>query len=291
MHASTLTTSGRVLAVLAATGLVGTVQHAPITRPAAGHAARIAALAWLRAAVATNPNIPAPGTSPTPAVSGGITRYASDNWSGYADTASGAFTSASARWVQPSITCQGKENELAALWVGIDGFNTSTVEQDGTIAWCYEGSAYAADWWEMYPTNDIQVVNAIAPGDAITATVTRSGTSYTLAVTDSTNTAASFATTQSCASTICKDESAEWIAEAPDGYRGLWPLAHFKTWGLMSAAVATSTASGTITTFTPYRITMVDSAFGGSSYPLAAPGNLSVSAGLDGFPLAWRNSY
>ena len=71
------------------------------------------------------------------------------------------------------------------------------MEQDGTLIECYEGATYQFTWWEMYPTNDIQVVGeSLAAGDHITASVVRSGTSYTLAVTDSTHTANSFSTTQ-----------------------------------------------------------------------------------------------
>jgi len=50
-----------------------------------------------------------------------------------------------------------------------DGFNNGTVEQAGTAATCSYGAdptpSYYA-WWEMYPTNNIQVAPLnVSPGD------------------------------------------------------------------------------------------------------------------------------
>ncbi len=110
------------------------------------------------------------------------------------------------------------------------------MEQDGTLAECYLGSLYQYTWWEMYPTNDIQVVgSSLAAGDSITSSVVRTGTSYTLKVTDSTHSTDSFSTTQTCSS--CANSSAEWIAEAPSGSSGVYPLAHFSTWTASGATV------------------------------------------------------
>ena len=55
------------------------------------------------------------------------------------------------------MTCTSATS-LAAFWVGIDGYSSSSVEQDGTLVECYRGTAYYYTWWEMYPTNAIQVV-------------------------------------------------------------------------------------------------------------------------------------
>ena len=41
-------------------------------------------------------------------------------------------------------------------------------------------------WYEMYPADSVEVGTGVQAGDAITASVVRSGTSYTLQVTDST---------------------------------------------------------------------------------------------------------
>ena len=64
----------------------------------------------------------------------------------------------SASWTEPTPSCSGRTESLAAFWVGIDGYSSDSVEQDGTLIECYRGSTYQYTWWEMYPTNDIQVV-------------------------------------------------------------------------------------------------------------------------------------
>ncbi len=212
----------------------------------------------------------------------GQTSVESTNWSGYADTGS-SFSNVTGSWTEPSATCSSRTTSLAAFWVGIDGYSSDSVEQDGTIIECYERAAYQYTWWEMYPTNDIQVVGStLAAGDSITASVVRSGTSYTLAVTDSTNPSNSFTTTQTCSD--CANSSAEWIAEAPSGSSGIYPLAHFSTWTDSGSAVTEGTTSGVISSFTDDEITMVDN----SGAVKALPGALN-SAG-NGFAVTWERA-
>jgi len=209
----------------------------------------------------------------------GLTQVQSTNWSGYADTGSG-FSTVTSSWTEPSATCSSSTTSLAAFWVGIDGYSSSSVEQDGTLIECYQRVAYQYTWWEMYPTNAIQVVgSSLATGDSITASVVRSGTSYTLKVTDSTHSANSFSTTQSCSS--CANTSAEWIAEAPSGSSGVYPLARFSTWNAANATVAEGSTSGVISSFTDDEITMVNS----SGTAKATPGALNSSG--NGFSVTW----
>jgi peptidase A4-like protein len=211
----------------------------------------------------------------------GLTQVQSTNWSGYADTGS-SFSQAAGHWTEPSASCSGSTESLAAFWVGIDGYTSSSVEQDGTLIECFDGSAFQYSWWEMYPTNAIQVVgSSVAAGDSITASVVRSGTSYTLKVTDSTHSANSFTTTQGCSS--CANTSAEWIAEAPSSSTGVYPLAHFSTWTDSSSTV-TAGSSGVISSFTDDEITMIDS----SNAVKAQPGSLNSSG--NGFSVTWERA-
>jgi hypothetical protein len=214
----------------------------------------------------------------------GVSQVESTNWSGYADTGS-SFSQVAGSWTEPSVSCGSRRSaeSLAAFWVGIDGYSSDTVEQDGTLIECYRGTAYQYSWWEMYPTNDIQVVGeSVASGDSITASVVRSGTSYTLKVTDSTNTTNSFSTVQSCSD--CANSSAEWIAEAPSGSAGIYPLADFGTWTESSATVTEGSTSGVISSFTDDEITMVDN----SGLVKAQPGALNGSG--NGFSVTWERS-
>ena len=212
----------------------------------------------------------------------GLTQVESTNWSGYADTGS-SFSTVTSSWTEPTGTCSGRTESLAAFWVGIDGYSSDSVEQDGTLIECYRGTAYNYTWWEMYPTNDIQVVGeSLKPGDQISASVVRSGTSYTLAVTDSTHTANSFSTKQTCSS--CANSSAEWIAEAPSGSSGVYPLTDFGSVSLSKATVTEGSTSGVISSFTDDEITMITS----SGATEAQPGALNSSG--SGFSVAWVRS-
>jgi hypothetical protein len=214
----------------------------------------------------------------------GLSDVTSTNWSGYADTGS-SFSDVSASWTEPGASCTSRTTSLAAFWVGIDGYSSDSVEQDGTLIECYDRTAYQFTWWEMYPTNDVQVVGeTAAAGDAITASVVRSGTSYKLTVTDSTHTADSFSTTQTCSASSCVDSSAEWIAEAPTGSSGVEPLSDFGTWTASNAAVTEGSSSGSISSFTDDEITMVDN----SGATKALPGALN-SAGT-GFSVTWERA-
>jgi hypothetical protein len=222
--------------------------------------------------------------------SGRLTTAESTNWSGYADdnTSGNAYSRVTAKWTVPAITCPTKEQQLAAFWVGIDGWSSGTVEQDGTLAQCYEGTAFYYTWWEMYPTNSIQAVGTtVKPGDKITATVVKTGTNYALTVTDATTSGNNISTTQSCAAATCVDSSAEWIAEAPGGPRGEYPLPNFKKWTASAASVTSASTKGAISSFPDDEVTMVTSFTGG--YALATPGALNAAG--TGFPVTWDNSY
>ncbi len=272
------------LSVFGLTALLSTAANAST----AGTAARPAPAAARAAALATIKQlaIGQHGTDQRLHSAGkvsGLSQVDSTNWSGYADTGSG-FSQAAGSWTEPGATCS-RSTTYAAFWVGIDGYSSDTVEQDGTLIECYGGTAYQYSWWEMYPTNDIQVVGeSVAAGDSISASVVRSGDSYTLSVTDSTHTANSFTTTQSCSD--CDNSSAEWIAEAPccTDSGGILPLADFGTWTESGATVTESSTSGVISSFTDDEITMVDN----SNRVKAQPGALNGSG--NGFSVTWERS-
>lgn len=211
----------------------------------------------------------------------GLSQVQSTNWSGYADTGSG-FSTVTGSWTEPGVSCTSTTS-LAAFWVGLDGYSSSSVEQDGTLIECYRGAAYYYTWWEMYPTNAIQVVGStLHAGDSIAASVVRSGTSYTLKVTDSSRPADSFSTTQTCSS--CANSSAEWIAEAPSGSSGVYPLSDFGSWTESGATVKAGSTSGVISSFTDDELTMINS----SGATKALPGALNSNGNR--FGVTWERS-
>jgi hypothetical protein len=217
------------------------------------------------------------------------TDVGSYNWAGYADVSATdqEFTKASGAWKVPAVTCTS-EDRVTSEWVGLDGATDTTVEQDGTSAQCFEGTAIYYSWYELYPAGTVEVGTTVAAGDSISASVTRSGTSYTLKLTDSTHTANSFSHTATCALATCKDLSAEWIAERPAySTTGIVPEAQFKT---VSFSAASVTAGGKTTTISGYsgtndNITCLDST---GTYDIVATSGLT---GGDAFTNTWKDSY
>ncbi len=217
-----------------------------------------------------------------------LKQVTSTNWSGYADTGTG-FSSITAKWTQPKVSnCSTSGPVKAAVfWVGIDGFTSSTVEQGGTGALCGGGQPLVYfTWWEMFPTNSIQLVGVtVKPGDKISASVVRSGTKYTIKVTDSTTAGNSFTNAPQTCST-CKNSSAEWIGERPSTSSGTTPLPKFSTWTVTAATVKAGSKSGTIKTFPDDEITMINNRT--AKKVLAKPGPLN-SAG-NSFKDVWKAS-
>jgi hypothetical protein len=263
---------------LALMGTAATVSSA--THGSSAPAANTAATRYLsHISAPMDPAGPHPAAGPDNATD-------SFNWSGYVDLDSkkGSFTQASASWTVPAITCT-QEDQIASEWVGFDGETDRTVEQVGTLGQCFEGSAIYYDWYEMYPAGTVVEHQMTAPGDQVTATISRSGTSYTLSIADSTNAADGFTATASCSAAKCKDTSAEWIAERPT-YRttGLTPLVDFGTWNPGNASVTSGGTVGNIDSFNPEAVTMIDST---GTYDL----DTVTTGATTGFTATWKDSY
>ncbi len=210
------------------------------------------------------------------------------NWAGYADVSgtSQEFTAVSATWVAPALKSCSSEDRVVVDWVGLDGWTNDTVEQDGTYAQCFEGQPFYGVWWEMYPTNTIQIAGGLTPGDSITGSVVRNGTAYTLAVVDHTNSADSFTENTTCALSTCLDTSAEWIHERPAYSIGIAPEAQT---GAVKFTAASETGGGTVGNITSFptalQINCIDAT---DSYNIAQPG--SVTTG-NTFKATWKAAW
>lgn len=186
---------------------------------------------------------------------GPLSSVKSNNWAGYVDRGR-TFSIVRTTWKQPKVTCTSAD-AIAALWVGLDGYTSGTVEQDGTLAYCHNGQPTYYTWWEMYPHNTVQLMHAsVRPGDKVTSSVVRKGTSYTLKVVDHTRPGNSFTRHTVCA--VCKDSSAEWIVERPSGPSGLYPLARFGHVAFFGAKVGAGSVRGSISRFAHDSLTMVN---------------------------------
>src|ERR1044071_5102244 len=90
-----------------------------------------------------------------------ISNSTSTNWSGYAVTGN-RFTSVSASWTQPSVTCSA--TAYSSFWVGLDGDTSNTVEQTGTDADCSGSTPQYYAWYEMYPKFPVNLKGTVRPG-------------------------------------------------------------------------------------------------------------------------------
>ena len=180
---------------------------------------RTGSVTWRSPMIATSPA----ALNPTRQGNASGGSQTSLDWAGYAVTGT-TFTNVSGEWTQPTATCAGKKADQAAFWVGTDGYSESdpTVQQVGTDSDCTKGkgkkvaggpSYYA--WYQMYPATDVVIAPSlypVAPGDAISASVSLSGSDYVLHISDGAKW--TFTTTEAPA-TKPTNSSAEWIAEAP----------------------------------------------------------------------------
>jgi hypothetical protein len=218
---------------------------------------------------------PGPGNSVRsgPAANAAVT---SQNWSGYAAAGNaGAFTSVSASWTQPTVTC-GATNTFSSFWVGLDGDGTPSVEQTGTEADCDNGTAAYQGWFEMFPNAPVFYNNPVVPGDAMSASVVANGGgAFTLTLTDATQ---NWTQTTNQTSNTAELGSAEVIAEAPSNGTVL-PLSNF---GTVNFANATAD-NEPIGDENPDALTMVS----GAGVTEATP---SALTGANAFSVTWDSS-
>jgi hypothetical protein len=103
-------------------------------------------------------------------------------WAGWVNvnppTPPGGYESAFAEWTVPKVSCDFGEMAAASEWVGIDGFNESTVEQTGTESDCVLGQGTYGAWFELFGTpvndgfaEDLPGNDHIHPGDRVSAQV------------------------------------------------------------------------------------------------------------------------
>jgi hypothetical protein len=207
------------------------------------------------------------------------------NWSGYAVTgAKGSVQDVSGSWTVPAVTCNSG-TEYSSFWVGIDGFNSNTVEQIGIDADCHNGSPAYYAWFEFYPHPFFTINNfTVQPGDVITAQVhyDRSTRQFTVSLHNGTQ---SFSTSTKVNG--AQRSSAEWITEAPFSAGGVLPLANF---GTVSYSSDTAGMNGTpvpIGAFGPnnvYEITMVDA----NDNPKTVPSGLGSDK--SSFSVQWASA-
>jgi hypothetical protein len=148
----------------------------------------------------------------------------SSNWSGYDQTSSnGAYSSVGGSWTVPSVTSTAG-NSYSASWIGIDGANNAHLIQTGTESDWTGGAAHYDAWWEILPRPETVIPSlAVTPGDAMSASITKAGSTWTITITDTT-TGQSFSIQKSYRGPA---SSIEWIEERPQVGGALATLAKY----------------------------------------------------------------
>ena len=209
----------------------------------------------------------------------------SSNWAGWAisdaQTIAGApvtgstttlsFTSTTATWVQPKVTCATNEPTYSAFWVGLGGLasDSNALEQVGTQANCTAaGKAEYYAWYELVPAASVNVSLKIRPGDVITASVNAEPDGILVQVKNRTRKTNFTKLLPTPANTDFT--SAEWIAEAPSTCDSMLvrcralPLANFGKVPFTRIAAIANNHPGTVTdsTWTSTAIDLVPDATG-----------------------------
>ena len=217
----------------------------------------------------------------------------SSNWAGYVvqsnlnTPANNVVSAVSGSWTVPAVTGSPGTTAYSAVWVGLDGYTSNTVEQIGTESDWNNGVPTYYAWYEMYPRNSVTVTKlTVNPNDAVSASVTFAAGKFDLAITDTT-TKQTFSTAQTIVG--ADRSSAEWIVEAPSTGFGVLPLANFASTTISNAS-ATATIKGKTTTggidnpaWQAASINLV----GGTNTAQASTGALTDSAAKSTFAVAY----
>lgn len=166
-----------------------------------------------------------------------IRKGTSLNWSGYSvatnlkHPAKNSVNQVFGTWTVPVISASNVD-AYSSIWVGIDGYSSSTVEQIGTEhdwdATTNTQVNYA--WFEMYPRDAYLIEDfPLDIGDSISGSVQfKSGGTFSLTLYNNTKQTYTVIPKKYTKSKNAKRSSAEWIVEAPSDYSDtVLPLANF----------------------------------------------------------------
>jgi len=212
----------------------------------------------------------------------GIAAKTSLNWSGYVDYGA-TFSYVAGDWTVPTASCSSGDL-YASFWVGIDGYQSGSVEQDGTDSDCSLGHPTYYAWYEMYPAASVELPSGhpVSPGDTMSGSVSFDGSStWTLTISDL---SAGWNYPKTFSETGLSQASAEWVAERPEVNGNIASLADFGSVTFSGAIATGDGVTGPISSFTYSPFDMINS----SDSVLAAPGSLNGSG--NGFADTWYGS-
>jgi hypothetical protein len=174
------------------------------------------------------------------------------NWSGYASATNihnptpDSVSTVNGTWTVPKLKATNN-NSYAAIWVGIDGYSSATVEQLGTEHDWINGVQQNYAWFEMYPFPSYQITGfPVDIGDVIQAEVEYQGhNTFQLSIVNHTKSLYTVIPSNLTMSAVAKRSSAEWIVEAPYSSEVL-PLADFQEAAFTNCTATINGATGGI---------------------------------------------
>jgi hypothetical protein len=231
----------------------------------------------------------------------------SANWAGYAvadattvstgttdptQTAPLQFTSVTATWKLPRVTCDSDLKTYSAFWVGLGGFSSDaqSLEQIGTDSDCASrGHPVFYAWYELVPAPSVRLGLKVGGGDTITTSVNVNGTDVLVQIKDRSR-KTSF--TRHLHMDAPDLSSAEWITEAPSecataGFCRQLPLANFGSVGFTRIATIANGHPGVLTdpTWSSAAISLIPDArseFFGSTDAKTTAGATPAAVSADG---------
>lgn len=178
----------------------------------------------------------------------------STNWCGYAAATDLSFprprtvNAVAGTWTVPTLLGPNP-NGYSAVWVGIDGFTSPTVEQIGTESDWINGAQVNYAWFDMFPRGSFQIIGfPVNNGDVITGIVTHiTGNSFQLILLNFTQNVFTIIPSVYTKLSGARRSSAEWIVEAPTDINGnVLPLANFGTLPFMNSIATIRGVTGPI---------------------------------------------
>jgi hypothetical protein len=143
-------------------------------------------------------------------------------------SSNGTVNDVAGSWTVPMLAPETGHN-YSAIWVGIDGFTSASVEQIGTSHDWVNGNQVNYAWFEMYPSGSYEITGfPVEANDVISADVTYVGNNtFQFTISNQTKGVSTTIPTSYTVSTSAARSCAEWVVEAP--FSGeILPLSDFQ---------------------------------------------------------------
>src|ERR1700722_14543351 len=160
----------------------------------------------------------------------------STNWSGYVagtdltgTLGNGSVDYVAGSWVVPTLLATA-DDAHCAIWVGIDGYNSPTMEQIGTSHNWISGAQQNFAWFEMFPMGSFEISGfPVNHGDVISARVGyKQNGVFKLIIFNHTQNVSTTVPMANTTSTTSLRSGAEWVVES--SFPGTtFPLSDFQT--------------------------------------------------------------